>query len=118
MGAQCALEIENRTILYGKYEVIPLATSREILIRVVNDVVCADRAHHIQIPRAAYAGDFSPEVLGNLHREGAQAAGRTIDQNRLPLLNLSLITETLQGGESRLRYGGCFFECHIYRFEG
>ena len=66
----------------------------------------------VQIPRAAHGGDFGPERLGNLHRKRTHTTRRTIDQNLLPGLDLSLVAKTLQGGDCRHRDGCRFLEGH------
>src|SRR5258708_23561694 len=91
-------------------QVITLPISGGIFLRVINDMVCTNRAHSGQIPRAAYGGDFSPERFGKLHRKRTHTTTRTMNQNLLPLLNVSFIAKALQGGESRLRYGCCFLK--------
>ena len=82
----------------------------EIFLSVINDMVCPDRAYHVQIPRAAHASHFSPERFGNLHRKRTHTTRRTINQNLLPGLNLSFVAKTLQGDDCRHRYGRCFLE--------
>src|SRR5260370_7729063 len=101
----------------SKNQVIPLPISGAIFLRVINDMVCTNRAHYVQIPRAAYGGDFSPKRFGNLHRKRTHTTTRTINQNLFPLLNVSFIAKALQGGESRLRYGCCFLTRYIRRFQ-
>src|SRR5947209_12859355 len=101
----------------SKNQVILLPISGELFLRVINDVVCPDRAHHVHIPRAAYGGHFSSKRFGNLHRKRTHTTTRTINQNLLPLLNVSFIAKALQGGESRLRYGCCFLKRYIGRFQ-
>src|SRR5258708_1595767 len=97
----------------SKNQVIPLPISGAIFLRVINDMVCTNRAHYVQIPRAAYGGDFSPKRFGNLHRKRTHTTTRTINQNLLPLLNVSFIAKALQGGESPLRYGFCFLKRYL-----
>src|SRR6266566_8816866 len=94
----------------SKNQVILLSIVGEIFLHVINDMVCPNRAHQVHIPRAAYGGDFSSKCFGNLHRKGTHAAGRTIDQHLLSWLNVSLVAQTLQGGDSRQRYGRGFLE--------
>src|SRR6266566_134723 len=101
----------------SKNQVIPLPISGEIFLRVINDMVCTNRAHYVQIPRAAYGGDFSPERFGNLHRKRTDPTTRTMNQHLLPLLNVSFIAKALQGDDCRLRYGCCFLKRYIGRFQ-
>src|SRR5260370_12391010 len=102
--------------VHSKNQVIPLSISGEILLRVINDLVCTNRAHYVQIPRAAYGGDFSPKRLGKLHRKRTHTTTRTMNQNLLPLLNVSFIPKALQGRESRFRYGCCLLKLFMSRF--
>ena len=101
----------------SKNQVITLPIFGEIFLSVINDLVCTNRAHHVQFPRAAHASYFSPERFGNLHRKRTHTTRRTINQNPLSWLNLSFIAKTLQGGDCRKRYGRCFLECHTGRFQ-
>src|SRR5437879_12832228 len=62
-----------------------------ILLCVINDVICADGSHHLHISRAAYAGHIRAERLGDLHRERTHASRRTVNQDLVLPLNLSLV---------------------------
>jgi hypothetical protein len=62
-------------------------------------MVCTNGTRRIQILRTAHSIDFRAECFGNLHGKGAYAAGRAVDENLLPRLNLSLMAQTLQCGE-------------------
>src|SRR6266487_6074562 len=103
--------------VHSKNQVISPPISGEIFLRVINDMVCTNRAHYVQIPCAAYGGDFSPKRFGKLYRKGTYTTTRTINQNLLPLLNLSFIAKALQGDECRLRYGCCFLKRYFGRFQ-
>src|SRR2546423_4116318 len=96
--------------VHGQNQVITLPIFGEIFLHVINDVVCPNRAHHVHIPRAAYAGDFSSKCFGNLHRKRPHTARCTIDQHLLSWLNVSLVAQTLQGGDCRHRDGRGFLE--------
>src|SRR5271157_5013582 len=99
-------------------QVITLPTLGEILLGVINDVICADGSDHVHIPRTAHASNLCTERLGDLHSERTHASRRTVNQNLLPRLNLSLVAKTLQCGECRHRYGGCLLEGDIIRLHG
>src|SRR6266568_2292956 len=102
LGTQCTLVIENRMIsVNSKNEVIPLPIFGEIFLGVINDPVCTNRAHHVHIPRAAHASDFSPKRFGNLHRKRTYTTRRTINQDLLSWLNLSFSAKALQGCDCR-----------------
>src|SRR5205807_9702638 len=89
-------EVENHVVVF--------ATRSEIFLGVIDDVICSDRSNEIYISRAAYAGYFCAERLGDLNRECAYASRRAIDQDFLARLNLCLITKRLQRRESRNRH--------------
>src|SRR2546423_10894005 len=103
--------------VHSKNEVIPLPILGEICLRVINDLVCAKRAHHVHIPRAAHASDFSPERFGNLHRKRPHTTTRTMNQHLLSELYLSFRAKALQGGDCRERDGRGFLEGHISWFQ-
>ena len=73
----------------------------EIFFGVINHVIGADRADKIDIARAANAGHFRAERFRDLHRESADAAGRTVHQDLLTGLNVTFVAETLQRGDGR-----------------
>src|ERR1019366_4863023 len=85
-------------------EVVTLPALSEIFLGVINDPICAEGSDHVHIPRTAYAGHICAERLGDLHRERTHASGRTVNQDPLPRLDLSLVAETLQCGECRDRH--------------
>src|SRR3990170_2885172 len=101
----------------NKNQVIPLPILGEIFLSVINDLISTNRARLVQISRAAHGRHFSPKRFGNLHRERTNTTRRTINQDLLPLLNLSFVAKTLQGGDCRHRYGRGFLERHIGRFQ-
>ena len=78
-------------------------------------MVCADRADHVHICRAAHAGHFRSEGLGNLDRENSHASGCTIDQHLLRWLYLSYIAKRVQSRESGGGYGRRFFKREVGR---
>jgi hypothetical protein len=81
--------------------IVKLPTLGEILLSVIEDVICADGSDHFDIPRTRYTGHICAERLGDLHSECAYASGRTVDQDLLPGLNLSISAKTLQCAECR-----------------
>lgn len=84
-------------------EVVALPTLGEVFLGVIDDVVCAERADHVNIPRATHPRHFRAERLGNLHRERTYATRRTVDQDSLARLHVSLVA---QGLESHTRGHG------------
>ena len=99
-GLQNAPQVGERAIAdVVEDEVVALARSREILLRVVDHVVGAERAHQLDVARAADAGDFGAEVLGDLHGECADAARCAVDQHLLSRLDAAMVAQALQRGE-------------------
>src|ERR1035437_3713699 len=103
-------EVEN--------QVVVLSTFREILLGVINDVICADGSDHVNVPRTAHARNFRTERFGDLHSERTHTSGRTVDQDLLPRLNLSFVAKTLQGCESRQGNRSRLFKRRVIRFHG
>src|SRR5216683_4316816 len=100
-------EIEN--------QVVTSSTFGEILVGVINNVICAEGSDHVHIPRTAYAGHLCAERLGDLHSERTHASGRTVNQDLVPRLNVSLVAKTLQCGECRHRYRSRLLKRHAIR---
>ena len=53
--------------------VVPLSAVGEVLACVVDDLVGTERSHRLQGLGTAYADDFGPQPLCDLHSEGAHA---------------------------------------------
>jgi hypothetical protein len=68
------------------------------LFRVVDDVIGSYATDHLNIPSAAYSGDFCPEPLRDLHGESSDATRRTVYENALPGRHPCNITDTLKSG--------------------
>ena len=81
----------------------------EVFLSVVNDMIRAERAHQIDISRAAHASHFRTEVFGELHRKGTDTTGSAIDQYFLSWLDV-LYAKGLQGDERRFWHSGGFCE--------
>ena len=64
----------------GDVEDQVVAALGEVLARVVDDVVGAQRADQVDVPRTAHGGDVSSECLGDLHGEAADATRGADDQ--------------------------------------
>src|SRR5437667_10595149 len=99
-------------------QVITLLPLGEILLGIINDVICADGPYHAQIPGAAYAGDIRAERLGDLHGERTHTSRRAVDQNFLSRLNLSFVAKTLQCRQSCDRYRSGLLKRHVLRLPG
>src|SRR5216683_7734087 len=94
-------------------QVVTLPTFGEILSSVINDVIRADGSDHVHIPRTAYASNIRPEPLGDLHSERTHTSRRTVNQDLLARLNLSLVAKTLQCGECRHRCRSRLLKRHV-----
>src|SRR5882724_9854244 len=95
--------------------VVMLAIAGEILLRVIKTHVCADGSDHFHIPRTADPGNLSAKRLRDLYSERTHAAGGAINQDLLARLNLSLVAQTLQRGESRHRRRGRLLKRYVVR---
>src|SRR5438552_10859462 len=82
-------------------DVVTFRTFSEILFRVIDDVIRAERSNKIDIPRTADASHICAERLGDLHSECSHTSGRAVNQNLLPRLNLSFVAKALQRGDAR-----------------
>jgi len=85
----------------------------EVLLGIVNNLICANGANQVHFPRAAHAGDFRPKIFGKLHSGGANAARRAVYQHLMPRLDVSLVPQALQGGDCGSRYSGCFVKADV-----
>ena len=90
---------------------------REVLLRVVDDLVRSERLHQFQIRGAADRGDFGPEGLRQLDRRGAQGPGGSVDEDLLSRADASSAKE-IQRTSGSPRDGGGFLEGRVGRFEG
>ena len=72
----------KRTLAYHiKNHIIGLTVFGEILLSVINDLVCANRAQHVQFPCAVHGRHLSPKVLGKLYRKRPDTSPGTINQD-------------------------------------
>ena len=62
---------------------------REIFFLIINHMVGAQRAHHVQFLRAIHASHICPDRLGHLYRKRAHTATCSIDQDFFSRLYLS-----------------------------
>ena len=90
--------------VHAHNQVITLRAFPEILPRVIDNLIGAERSRCIHIPGAAHGSDFRPERLGNLDGKCTNTARRAIQQNRVARLDVSFIAKTLKGGKCRERY--------------
>src|SRR4029450_6533299 len=62
----------------------------EVLARVVDPVIRADRPNQVRLRGAAHGGDLPAERFGDLHGERSHAPGRADDKHCLPPLHRPL----------------------------
>src|SRR5438876_4434027 len=97
--------------------VITLVALGEILFRVINDAIGADRSDKIEIACATNSRDLCAKRFGDLHGEGSYTSGRAVDQHLLPGLNLSLV-QALQRSKSGQRERGGLLKRDVRRLRG
>src|SRR5258708_4599566 len=74
--------------------VVALTAPREVLFRVVDDQVGADRADQLHVARLAHRRDVRADLLPALYRDRAHAPGRAIDEDALPGPDLADVTRS------------------------
>jgi hypothetical protein len=87
-------------------QIVMLPTFCEILIGVINHLICANGADHFHVPRAGYPSHIRAERLGYLNSERAHTSACSVNQDFLSRLNVPLVAKTddfLYGG----RRAGC-----------
>ena len=84
-------------------DVVALAASGEVFLRVVDDPVCADRPDHVELPGGIHACDVRSVRLRELHRERSHGAARAVDQDLLSGLYPSLVPNGLHRQRSGRR---------------
>ena len=84
-------------------QVVVLDGIGEIGLAVVDDDIGAERAHEIEVGRPGGRRHHGPEMLGELHSEGADAAGAGMDEHAFPALEIGRGHEAGQGAQARDR---------------
>jgi hypothetical protein len=77
---------------------------------VVDDRVGADGPDQVDVAGAAHVGHLGTERFGDLDGKGADAAGRTVDQDLLSRSDLSPVPDSLQGRDPAGGDGGGLLE--------
>src|SRR4030088_340083 len=88
----------------------------EILFRIIDDTIRAERSHKIDISRTADTGHIRTERLGDLHCECSHSSRSAIDQDLLTGLNLSLVATRLQSCDARDVNRSRLFKSDVSRF--
>ena len=80
-------------------------------------MVRTERAHHLDVARAAYAGDLRAQRLRDLHRECADASRCAVDQNLVSRLKLAFVAQALQRRDPRDCDTARLFEADVRRLQ-
>ena len=104
---------ERRVAADVEDEVVPNRAGREVLRRVVDDVVGAERRHEVELRGAAHSGDIGGQGLGQLHRIASDSPGGTDDENSLPGLDPAGVGQGLQSRACRDRDDGGLLEGQV-----
>ena len=70
---------------------------REVLLGVVDHMIGAEAADQVCLSRAAHCGDLGSHRFGDLDGVYADAPSGTVDEDRLPRLDLADVTNGLEG---------------------
>src|SRR5437879_2439706 len=97
--------------------VVAFSTFSEILFRVINYVIRAERSDKIDISGAANASDIGAESFRDLHRECAHASRRAVNQDLLTRLDFSFVAKSLQRRDARYVYRSCLLKREIGRLQ-
>ena len=87
------------------------STIGEILRRVIDHLVGAERSHEVCVGAAAHGGNVRTEVLRQLHGEHAEAARSPMHENPFARLHVRPAQE-VQGARRADEYGAGLFERH------
>ncbi len=96
-------------------EVVALLAAREVLLRVVDSVTGAERAHQLHVARARHARDLGALGARNLHRERADPARGAVHQYLLSRPQAALVAQALQGRDRGNRHRGRLLEAQVRR---
>ncbi|MNC44808.1 hypothetical protein D3C75_937260 [compost metagenome] len=88
-----------------KNQIIFYTICREVLFRIIEHMISTYSVQHIQLPGAINSSHFCPVQFGILDCKRPDSATGSINKNMLPLLQISRITQSLQGQNGRLRNG-------------
>jgi hypothetical protein len=98
--------------------IVGFARAGEILERVIDHTVRAERANHLDILSAANGGDIGAIVGGDLHGKSADAAGSAVYYNCLPRRYFPRVAECLQRRKPGNRQRCRLLMRHTQRLEG
>src|SRR5918996_4115726 len=69
-------------------DVVHLAVLGEVLLQVVDELVCSERSHELDVLRVAHRGDVGAEVRGELHAGSSDGSGGAVYEDALPLAEI------------------------------
>src|SRR5437773_5313036 len=95
--------------------VVAPAALREVLFRVVDDLIGAERADQLEVPRACDRRHVRSERLRDLHRERSDTPAGAVHEDPLSRLHLRVIAKTLECGASRDADRGRLLERRVAR---
>src|SRR5207244_13286955 len=95
-----------RHVVEDEVEAVPV--TGEVFTCVIDDMVSADRADHLYVPRAAHAGHLGAERFADLHGGCTDAARSTIDQDLLASRDLPPVATQLERGGCTLAAARAF----------
>jgi hypothetical protein len=76
-------------------QIVMLPTFGEILIGVVNHLICGKGADHFHIPRDGYPSHIRAERLGYLNSEGTHTSACTVERGKVIDLRPDLSRESM-----------------------
>src|SRR5439155_18064282 len=92
-----ATAAEQRAVRrYVEEHVVLVPPPPDVLLRVVDDLVRAERTHDLDVPRSRRCGHVCAERLRDLDRERPDAAACAVDDDALPGLDAADVAETLE----------------------
>ena len=100
VGGEHATECRHRTVApdVENKVVAPVAVG-DVGLRVVDHMIGAERAHHVDLLGARHAGNVRSEGLRDLHGKRPDAPRRSDDQHALSGLEAPAVAEGLQSGD-------------------
>ena len=97
---------------------MPHAELGEVLLRVVDHAVRAERPGLLDVSGAAHRGHVGAERLGELNGERAHASGSAVDEHRLARLHLPLVAQGLECRDARHGHRRGLLERQVRRLPG
>src|SRR5215510_3891210 len=98
-------------------DVVRLAVSGEVFLRVVEDPVGSERFHQFEVLRVAHRSDVTAEVVSQLHPGRADGPGRAVDEDHLAFLRICL-SQAPEGVESTVANCRGLLKAQTYRYVG